>query len=97
MKYFVLFFLPYMMLTSSVILAMQSNNTSVVHLVAFVPYLTGGNQIKSDHFGYKAAIQMAVDIVNNRTDILRDYKIKVHFGETYVILYTFLLNLSPSL
>ena len=66
------------------IFANAANNTSTLHLVAFVPYMTGGYYIKSDHFGYRAAIQMAVNIINNRTDILPDYKIKVHFGETYV-------------
>ena len=80
------------MLVPRGISANAANNTSSLHLVAFVPYMTGGYYIKTDHFGYRAAIQMAVDIINNRTDILPDYKIKVHFGETYVNVHI-LLNL----
>ena len=73
----------------------SAENVSTIHFVAFVPYITGGNLIKSDHFGYKAAIQMAVDIINNRTDILPDFKMKVHFGETFVIvLFNFQFSFS---
>ena len=65
---------------------MPSNNTSTLYFVAFVPYINGGGKILPDHFGYKGAIQMAVDLVNNRTDILPNYKIDMKFTDTFVSL-----------
>lgn len=64
--------------------AMPLNNTSTLHFVAFVPYMQAVGPIKADLFGYKAAIQMAVDIINNRSDILPNYKINMEYGETWV-------------
>ena len=57
-----------------------ANNTKELHIIALVPF------IYNDRFGYKNAVDMATDDVNNRSDILKDYKIKIHFGETFVSL-----------
>ncbi len=54
------------------------NKSRTIHFGAFVPSF--GN----DKFGYKAAIDMAVGQINNRTDFLEDYKIVVHYVDTYV-------------
>eukprot|EP00794_Sanderia_malayensis_P017040 gene17040-18755_t len=53
------------------------NKTNTIHFGAFVP------SFGRDRFGYKAAINLAVDYVNNRTDILANYTIHVHFVDTY--------------
>lgn len=78
------FLLLLCLMASSYTSAMPANNTSVLHFVAFVPYLKGGGPAKPDHFGYKAAIQMAIESINNRSDILPNYTIQVEYGETWV-------------
>ena len=54
------------------------NKTKEIHIVAMVPFMF------NDRFGYKNAINMATELINNRSDILKDHKIKIHFGETFV-------------
>ena len=83
-----LFLITTLLVTSHCVTAVYSNKTSTIHFGAFVPFLEYfidyGVPNGKDRFGYKAAIDMAVEIINNRSDILPDYKIQVHFGETFV-------------
>ena len=37
-----------------------------------------------DHYGYQAAIELAAEMINNRSDILPDHEIVMLCGDTYV-------------
>lgn len=63
------------------------NESEIIHFGAFVPelqYYDKQSIVRLDKFGYKNAIEMAVEHINNRTDILPNHTIQIHFGETYV-------------
>ena len=62
------------------------NKTKELHIIAMVPFLINPQiwSTLSDRFGYHNAINMAVENINGRSDILKDHKIKIHFGETFV-------------
>ena len=63
------------------------NKSEIIHFGAFVPemkFYDKNNKLAEDKFGYKNAIEMAVEHINNRTDILPNHTIQIHFGETYV-------------
>ena len=47
-----------------------------LHIGAFVPFK------QSDKYGHYTAMKMAIDIVNNRTDILADYKLVLDAEDT---------------
>ena len=38
----------------------------------------------NDRYGYQAALELAKDTINNRSDILKDYEIVVKYGDTFV-------------
>ncbi|XP_068723157.1 gamma-aminobutyric acid type B receptor subunit 2-like [Montipora capricornis] len=47
-----------------------------IHIGAFVPFL------KSDKYGHAAAMKMAIDFINNRSDILENYTLVLDFEDT---------------
>lgn len=54
-----------------------------IHIGCLVP------SYSRDQYGYQAAIELAVEMINNRTDILPDHEIVMLCGDTYVS-WTFL-------
>ena len=47
-----------------------------IHIGAFVPFL------KDDRNGYYNAMKMAIDIINNRSDILQNYTLVLDVEDT---------------
>lgn len=47
-----------------------------IHIGAFVPFL------KADRYGYYNAMKMAIDIINNRSDILQNYTLVLDVEDT---------------
>ena len=70
--------LLFLLLAIMVGLSLALNKSQTIHFGAFVPYMFERT------FGYTDAINMAVAQINNRTDILPDYNIKIHFSDTSV-------------
>ena len=66
--------------------ASSVNKTKELHIIAMVPFLINPGMLPflSDRFGYHNAIKMAVEHINDQSDILKDHKIKIHYGETFV-------------
>ena len=61
-------------------------DNSTIHVGVFVPYLN------EDRHGYKAAVLMAMDIINNnRTDLLDGGELVIHFGDTFAVSIGFCL------
>ncbi|XP_032219288.2 gamma-aminobutyric acid type B receptor subunit 2 isoform X1 [Nematostella vectensis] len=48
-----------------------------LHLGAFVPYS------EIDRFGFRAAMELAVEMINNRSDILGGHKMVLHYADTF--------------
>ena len=63
----------------------QENSTATIkdphkkeiHIGAFVPFM------KYDAYGYHTAMKMAIDLINNRTDILDSYTLVLDSEDTY--------------
>jgi hypothetical protein len=49
-----------------------------IHIGCLIPGFS------SDQYGYQTAIELAAEIINNRTDILPDHEIVMICGDTYV-------------
>ena len=47
-----------------------------IHIGAFVPFL------EKDKYGYYTAMKMAIDIINNRSDILNNYTLVLDSEDT---------------
>ena len=75
-----------MEVSSAGVAASSVNKTKELHIIAMVPFLINPDlpPFLSDKFGYHNAINMAAEHINGRSDILKDHKIKIHFGETFV-------------
>lgn len=63
--------------------AMEKPNQEI-HIGAFVP------QLRSDKFGYFTAMKMAIQIINNKTDILNDYTLVLDAKNTIGVSITFI-------
>ena len=55
-----------------------------IHIGAFVPFL------KLDKYGYFTAMKMAIDIINNRSDILNNYTLVLDSEDTIWVSTTFI-------
>ena len=74
---------PYLILTWLYLLGLfcciTSSKKSVVHLSAFVPILN------SDFFNYRAAIDTAVNYINNDQSILKNHELNItYYKEDWV-------------
>lgn len=47
-----------------------------IHIGAFVPFL------KDDRYGYSTAMKMAINLINNRSDILNNYTLVLDIEDT---------------
>ena len=65
----------------------QENSTATIkdphkkeiHIGAFVPFM------EEDRYGYHTAMKMAIDLINNRTDILDNYTLVLHSEDTHLV------------
>ena len=56
-----------------------------IHIGAFVPFL------KEDKYGHFTAMKMAIDIINNRSDILNNYTLVLDSEDTIWVSVTFII------
>ena len=69
--------------SSAGVTASSVNKTKELHIIAMVPFINP-DKPPSNEISYYHAINMAVEHINGRSDILKDHKIKIHFGKTFV-------------
>ena len=50
-----------------------------IHIGAFVPFM------KDDRYGYHTAMKMAINLINNRTDILDNYTLVLDSVDTHCV------------
>ena len=59
-----------------------------IHIGTFVPFL------REDRYGYFTAMKMAIDIINNRSDILDNYTLVLDSEDTFLVSTRYFIDLN---